>query len=107
MKIGIVLNTKDQEEAWNAFRFGIKSLEKGHGVTVFLMNKGTECEGIKSGKFNINEKMTEFTKNNGKILTCGTCLKLRNKTGTKLCPVSSMDELIKLVEESDKVISFG
>ena len=107
MKICIVINTSDPEEAWNAFRFGVKSLEKGHEVNAFLINRGTECEDIESEAFDVKTQMKGFTEKKGKILACGTCLTLRKKEGTLLCPVSNMDTLLNLVESSDKIVSFG
>ena len=38
----------------------------------------------------------------GQILVCGTCLKLRHTDGTELCPLSTMANLYKLINESDK-----
>jgi len=38
-------------------------------------------------------------------LACGTCLESRN-TGSQICPVSNMGNLLKIVEESDKVLVF-
>jgi len=47
-----------------------------------------------------------FKKRNGKILACGTCLKIRDKNESKICPISTMEELLQLIEESDKVVTF-
>ncbi len=107
MKFGVVLGTRDPETAWNAFRFGVASLNAGHHVTVFLINSGVEAEGIASEKYAVQQQIELFVKSNGKILACGTCLKSRQKEGTPTCPISSMNELVKLVEESDRVLSFG
>lgn len=107
MKIGIILNTNDPETAWNAFRFGIGALEKKHVVTIFLLGKGVECENIQDEKFNVQKTINAFKNRNGTILACETCLKIRQKKESKICPASTMDDLIKIVEESDKTITFG
>ncbi len=107
MKIGIIVSTNEQEVVWNAFRFGNTSLKAGHGVKVFLINKGVELEVIKNDKYNISEQVSAFIKGSGKILACGTCLKSRQKGGSSICPISTMGELLKLVEESDKLLTFG
>lgn len=107
MKIVIILNSKDSEPAWNAFRFGIASLEKGHSVKVFLLGNGVECESLQSKKFNVQKVIGIFKKRNGLILACGTCLKSRQKKGRNVCPISTMAELLKLVEDSDKILTFG
>lgn len=107
MKIGIVISTNEPEVVWNAFRFGVVSLKANHQVKVFLMNNGVEIEDIHDEKFNVNEQTDNFLKNNGQILACGTCLIGRDKEGSKVCPISTMKDLLKLVEESDRVLTFG
>lgn len=42
----------------------------------------------------------------GKVLACGTCLKLRQTEGTEMCPISRMNDLHQLVVECDKVLTF-
>jgi len=106
LKLGIVLSTNEPEIVWNSFRFGNTSLKAKHIVTVFLMNKGVEVDNIKNKKYNIKEQINMFIKNKGKILACGTCPNLRHKKSS-ICPASTMEELLKIVEESDKILTFG
>lgn len=107
MKIGILINTNEPETTWNAFRFGIKALDKNHSVKIFLLGKGVECENIRDEKFNVREMIDAFKKRNGIILACGTCLTMRGKEESKICPTSTMKELLQLVEEADKILTFG
>jgi len=107
MKFGIVISTNEPEIVWNAFRFGVTSLKADHEVKVFLLNKGVEAEGIKDEKYNVKEQIDSFVENKGQILACGTCLKSRQKEGTDVCPISTMMDLLILVEESDKILTFG
>jgi len=107
MKLGIIISTNEPEVVWNAFRFGNTSIKANHEVKVFLINKGVEVEEIKNEKYNVKEQTDLFIKNKGKILACGTCLKSREKEGSNVCPISTMKDLLKLVEESDKVLTFG
>lgn len=107
MKIGIVLSTNEPEIVWNAFRFGNTSLKASHEVTFFLINKGVESDEIKNEKYNIQEQINSFFENKGQMLACGTCLKSRQKEESNICPISTMKDLLKLVEESDKVLTFG
>ena len=107
MELGIILNTNDPEEAWNCLRFAVTALKSKHKVKVFLLGKGVELEEIKSKKFNVKEQLNSFVENKGEILACGTCLKWRHKKGSNVCPISTMNDLLKLVEESDKVLTFG
>ena len=106
MKLGIIISTNEPETVWNAFRFGVTSLKARHEVRVFLYGKGVESEGIKS-EFNIREQIDLFSDNGGKILACESCLKMRSKKESKLCAVGHQKDLLEVVEESDKVLTFG
>ncbi len=107
MKFGIVIGTNEPEVVWNAFRFGNTSLKANHEVRVFLINKGVEVEDIKDEKYNAKEQIDSFIESKGQIMACETCLKLRQKEGSNVCPISTMKDLLKLVEESDKILTFG
>ncbi|MCX6089987.1 MAG: DsrE family protein [Candidatus Atribacteria bacterium] len=106
MKIGIILYSNDAETVWNAFRLGNFVLKSGDTVKVFLMAKGVECESLSTNQFDITEQMHALVENGGNILACGTCLKIRQKGGTELCPLSTMKDLYELIKESDKVVTF-
>ena len=108
MKLGIILQSNKLEHVWNTFRFGIISLKAGHTVEVFLMSEGSELDSIPDSKdFDISAKVTEFKNLKGEIYACGSCLELRGKSESKVCPVSTMSDLLKMVEDSDKVLVFG
>jgi len=108
MKIGIILQSNKPEHIWNTFRFGITSLKANHGVTIFLMSEGAELDTIADTKdFDISQKVSEYKKLKGAVYACGTCLEFRGKKETGVCPVSTMTDLLKMVEESDKVLVFG
>ena len=108
MKLGIILQSDKPERAWNTFRLGITALKVGHTVEIFLMNEGWELDAIPDTKdFDISAKITEFKELKGEIYACGTCLELRGKSESKTCPVSTMSDLLKMVESSDKVLVFG
>lgn len=106
MKIGIVIYSNDPETVWNAFRFGNFSLGQGDEAKVFLLAKGVECESLDTEQFKITEQMHTFVDNGGKILACGTCLKIRQSEGSELCPLSTIKDLHDIVTESDKVVTF-
>jgi len=107
MKIGMILNTNDPETVWNAFRFGVKAIANQNSVRVFLLGRGVEIEDIHSEKFDVAKQVQLFLDDKGEILACGTCLKLRNKSETKTCPISTMQNLVEIVESSDKIITFA
>ena len=107
MKTGIVIGTNEPEAVWNAFRFGVTALKSGHEVKVFLMNKGVEAEDPKDEKYDIQEQIEQYVAAKGQILACGTCLRSRQKGASTVCPISTMKDLLAMVEESDKLLTFG
>lgn len=106
MKLGIVVSTDDIESIWNALRLANFSLKEGDSVRVFLVGKAVEYESKSTDKFPATTEAQKLVLAGGKILACGTCLKLRNKEGSELCPLSTMKDLYMLAKESDKVVCF-
>ena len=107
MKIGILLSTNDPEEVWNAFRFGNVALKGNHEVRVFLVNKGVEAEDVKSERFNVREQLQIFVDNKGELLACGTCMKNRQKESSNFCPIATLNDMLEIVQWSDKLLCFG
>ena len=108
MKLGIILQSNNPEHIWNTLRLGITSLSAQHSVRVFLMSEGVEIKDIPDAKrFDISKKLEEFKKLGGQVFACGTCLEIRHKAEDQSCPVSTMRDLVKMIEESDKVLVFG
>lgn len=106
MKFGIILETKELEKSWNAFRFATTAKKQGHEVKVFLMGEAVECEGLTHEKFDVAGQLNEFAAVGGEILACGTCLKSRQMEGSETCPLSTMIDCVKMVEWADRVITF-
>ena len=104
--IGIIISTNDAETCWNAFRFANFSLNSKDEVKIFLIGKGVEYEQVSNAEFNIVEQARKFLEAGGKIFACGTCLKQRNSSGSNLCPISTMQDMYKIVAESDKILTF-
>jgi len=105
MKVGIILSNTDPELVWNSLRFANTALLGGHEVKMFLLGQGVEIEGIKSEKFNVQEQLQKFNQLSGHMIACGTCIKSRQMQ-FDVCPISTMKDMLKLVEESDKVLTF-
>ncbi|OGZ77687.1 MAG: hypothetical protein A2312_00285 [Candidatus Staskawiczbacteria bacterium RIFOXYB2_FULL_32_9] len=106
--MGIILQSNKQEHIWNTFRFGITSLKAEHKVVIFLMSEGAELDTISDTKeFDNSKKLAEYKKLGGTMLACGTCLELRGKKESGVCSASTMSDLLKMVEDSDKVLVFG
>lgn len=106
MKIGIILETKELEKAWNAFRFAVTAKKQGHETKVFLMGEAVECEGLTHEKYNVDVQLNNFVNVGGEILACGTCLKSRQLDSTEACPISTMIDCVNLVVWADKTVTF-
>jgi len=106
MKIGIIIETKEVEKAWNAFRFATTAKKNDHEVKVFLMGEAVECEGLVNEKYNVDEQLKNFLAAGGEILACGTCLKSRQKDGTEACPISTMVDCLNVVVWSERMVTF-
>ena len=108
MKLGIILQSNKPEPVWNTFRLGITALNSGHRVEIFLMNEGSELDTVPDSKdFDVSAKVKEFKESQGTIYACGSCLKVRRKEESSAFPVSTMSDLLRMVEDSDKVLVFG
>src|SRR3989338_3629075 len=108
MKLGIILQSNNPEHIWNTLRLAIASLQSGNSVQIFLFSEGVEIEDVAdTEQFDISKKLQEFKDLNGIVLACGTCLEIRSKSESKVCPTTTMKGLVKMIEESDKVLVFG
>ncbi len=106
MNIGIIIETHEPEKAWNAFRFAVTSVQKEHIVKVFLMGEAVECNNINDERYNVPEQMEKFSELGGIIMACGTCLKSRQMQSSELCPISTMNDCVEMVEWADKLVTF-
>src|SRR5512147_2993674 len=106
MKLGIIVETKEPEKAWNAFRFATTARKQGHEAKVFLMGEAVECENVHHDKFDVAAQLTAFSKEGGESVACGTCLKSRQMDGSVVCPLSTMIDCVRVVEWADKTQTF-
>ncbi|MDG6929545.1 MAG: DsrE family protein [Nitrososphaerota archaeon] len=107
MKYAVVINTKDPETMWNAFRFACASLSKGHRVSVFLLGPAVEIDSVDEARFEVKKVCRRFLDLGGEALSCGTCLRVRKMGASEACPMSTMDTLVSLTEDADRVVTFG
>jgi len=56
---------------------------------------------IEFDRFGIEKQILTFIEKGGRILACRTCLKLRKKESSGICPMSTMHNLFELVKEVD------
>jgi uncharacterized protein involved in oxidation of intracellular sulfur len=106
MKLAMVISQTSPELVFNALRLADFSRKEGDEVEVFLLAEGVELDGINDPKFDVRRQAESFLQAGGRILACGTCLKLRNSQGSELCPLSTMKDLYTLIREADRVVTF-
>lgn len=105
-KLGIVITQTDPETVFNVFRLANYALNKKDEVSIFLLGKGVELDRIQDAKFNVKEMAETFLKSGGKIMACGTCLKMHDSKGSEICPISTLNDLYELISKSDRVVTF-
>ena len=106
MKLAIIVSVTEPETAWNALRLGNFARKQNDEVAVFFMGPGVDAVETTNERFNVKAQAEEFLRQGGKLLACGTCLKLRERDGSEVCPLSSMKDLYELVRDSDRVVTF-
>ena len=107
MKYLLVINTNEAETVWNALRFGATILSRGHAASLFLLGPAVEIEHIQDERFDVQKALLRFDELGGSALSCGTCLRSRQMEAAAVCPLSTMDDLARLTEEADRVLTFG
>ena len=105
MKIGIIISTNEPETVWNALRFANTAISEEHEIKIFLLGKGVEIENIQNEKFNVIDQIDNLKQLEGTMIACGTCIKSRDMQ-FEACPISTMKDMLKLVVESDKLLTF-
>jgi hypothetical protein len=80
---------------------------KGSTRINVLDGPAVEIESIGNEKFDVKKAWSRYLEFGGEALSCGTCLEIRQLGASESCPVSTMDELVRLTEQSDKTLVFG
>ena len=106
MKLGIILYSNDPETVFQAFRLGTLALKKGDDVRLFMLGKGVECDTLDNEKWHITDQIRGFQQNGGRTFSCTSCLQIRQKKESNVCPSSSLEELYRIIDECDKVLTF-
>lgn len=50
--------------------------------------------------------LEKFLNSGGNLLACGSCLELRHQAAG-VCSFSTMSQLVEMIADSDKVVTFG
>ena len=106
MKLGIIVNTNDTETIWNALRLGNEALAGGNETSIYLLGSGVEMTNIRDTTFDVAGALEKFLNSGGNLSACGTCLELRHQEAS-VCPISTMSQLVEMISDSDKVVTFG
>ena len=104
--IGIVLYSNDVETIYNALRLAIYSQEWDNQVSIFLLGKGVELEGIVLENADIKAQVESFVDLGGVIMGCQTCFQSRKQSESKICKVSCIQDLYDLVKKNQIVLTF-
>lgn len=107
MKYLLIINGNDPETIWNALRFGSAALSRGHEVSAFLLGAAVEIERVSNERFDVEKLLLRFDELGGVVLSCTTCLRIRKMDAAPVCPMSTMDDLVRLSEEADRALTFG
>jgi len=87
-------------------RLSNEALNGGTEVSVFLLGTGVEIPNIKDKTFDVAGTLDKFLNGGGNLLACGTCLEVRHQEAG-VCPISTMSQLVEMISDSDKVVTFG
>lgn len=105
MKLAIIITQTDPETVFNALRLAAFSLKQGDGVKIFLSGRGVEIDQIEDARFNVKNLAQEVLAAGAQFMACGSCLKLRDSSGSDLCPLSTMKDQYEIIRDADKVIT--
>lgn len=106
MKIAFIITSNDPETVWNALRLANFALKQKDTAHVFLSGKGVEIESLDTERFKITEQLKSLVEEGGTIEACTTCLKIRQSSGSELCPLSTLQDLYDLIKNCDKVLTY-
>ena len=86
-----------------------RALSRGNEVSVFLLGPAVEIEKtIGDERFDIQKLLLRFDELGGVILSCGTCLRIREMdAGAHFAHMSTMDDLVRLTESRTASSAFG
>ncbi|KAB1187628.1 MULTISPECIES: DsrE family protein [Haloferax] len=107
MHLGLIIETNNAEQIWNAFRLANTALEEDNLVEVFLLGDGVEAPDVETASFNPHGVMQQYVQKGGELFACGTCLDSRGLEPDELRPHSTMRDLLGIVEHTDKVVTIG
>lgn len=107
MHLGLIIETNDAENVWNALRLANTALDEGNTVETFLLGDGVEAPDLDHEKFNPHGILLKYTQNGGDLFACGTCLDSRDLDEGDLRPRSTMGDCLRIVEDADKMLTIG
>lgn len=103
--IGIIISTNDEETIWNVMRFANYSIEWGNKVSIFLLGKGVEIEGLAKTNKDIGDQVEKYLDLDGTIYGCQVCFQSR-KQANKICKLGCIQDMYDVVKKNKVVLSF-
>lgn len=105
MKLGIVITKTEPEAVFNVLRLASFSLKQGDTVRIFLSGQGVEIDRIEDRRFDVKGEAQRVLDAGGVFWACGACLKLRNSTGSDICPLSTLKDHYEIIRDSDRLVT--
>ncbi|MCQ2193963.1 MAG: hypothetical protein MJZ28_03340 [Paludibacteraceae bacterium] len=103
--IGIIISTNDEETIWNVMRFANYSIEWGNKVSIFLLGKGVEIEGLAKTNKDIGDQVQKYLDLEGTIYGCQVCFQSRKATN-QICKLGCIQDMYEVVKKNKVVLSF-
>lgn len=105
MKLGIVITRNDPETVFNVLRLALYSLKQGDQVRIFLSGQGVDIDEVVDPAFAVPDLARQVLAAGGEFLACGTCLQLRQSSGSEICPLSTLADHYAVVRDSDRLVT--
>jgi len=82
--------------------------QNSHEAGIFLLGEGVEATTLTGKRFDVSGQVKEYAEAEGVVLSCKSCIEHRKMGGAaRSCAISTMKDLMVLIEQSEKVVSFG
>ncbi|MFC6207756.1 DsrE family protein [Levilactobacillus tongjiangensis] len=106
MQLGVIVKTNDPEQVWNALKFSVTALKKGHVTRLLLMGAAVEITTIGNARYDISDELTAFSAAGGALFICETGPRIHRFNHQVPYPLISMPDSVDLIEWADKVVTF-
>ncbi|MGX6428804.1 DsrE family protein [Levilactobacillus yonginensis] len=106
MQLGVIVETNDPEQVWNALKFSVAALRKGHATHLLLMGAAVEIATIGNARYDVSGELSAFDTAGGALFICETGPRIHRFANQAPYPLVSMPGSVDLIEWADKVVTF-